>query len=403
MTDDKKLKLNKDKTELETDIAHKKEFKNEITKLQENIAEVINDQINVPVHIIDSDRQEKIVSFLRQQKELKDIFSIEDLNDEIAVILADAIVFSKNKDEYVNNLFEDIKTLFRDKDYEAIIYLDGLIDLPIGLKIGPLEIVKEKDLDNKINETFKPFKKNSRHGHFPRNYSCGKVNFKSFRINTIRTELYELLELPFCVLSLFMGRDLDVKNSFGIIKSSDIHQTTILTPPYKGDGGWSKYRGDIFGEYMDILSEMTQRKNSKLEKKILQAIQIFGLSKLSQKTEIRYLMIISSLESLLLTKNDRDYLGTKLAEKTAFLMEENPQKRLDLYKYVKKAYAKRSSLIHGSIVKITKNEESEVENLFIDLIYKLLILSREYEKMEQKSHENDKEGIEDYINKLRFN
>ena len=113
-------------------------------------------------------------------------------------------------------------------------------------------------------------------------------------------------------------------------------------------------------------------------------------------------MMISALESLLLTKNDRDYLGKKLAEKTSFLLEKNYDKRIELYKLMEKYYGKRSNLMHSGTTKIDDVDERNIEYILTNLIYKLTELTTKYDKMEQKSSNRDKEGVEDFINKLKF-
>jgi hypothetical protein len=51
---------------------------------------------------------------------------------------------------------------------------------------------------------------------------------------------------------------------------------------------------------------------------------------------------------------------------------------------------------------VSDSEVRTLQNLFRAATYRILELGKEYGKMEQKSHEKDKEGIEDYINKLKF-
>ncbi len=108
---------------------------------------------------------------------------------------------------------------------------------------------------------------------------------------------------------------MDPRDCPGLIRSPDI-QTTAYLSPQKEIIGWSKYRPDIYKDYLDLLSSISiKSKPNKISKKILQALRVYGLSRLSYKPEIRFLLLISSFEALLLTKNDRDYLGKKLSEK----------------------------------------------------------------------------------------
>lgn len=236
-----------------------------------------------------------------------------------------------------------------------------------------------------------------------KNCSWAKVSFKSHRTIGANESLYDKLALSYSILSIIMNWNLDVKRTIGAIYHPN--GTIQFLSPQDHFVGYSHYRGDIFGKYLDIFSIITQKKNpTRLEKKILQAIHIFGLSRLTRKTEIRFLLLISAFESLLLTSNDRDYLGKKLSEKTAFLLEDNLDKRLKLYLLMKKYYGKRSSLVHGGKSKIDEEYERTANLIFESLIFKLLELTKQYDKMEQKNpnKSGDKDGVEDLINKLKF-
>ena len=92
----------------------------------------------------------------------------------------------------------------------------------------------------------------------------------------------------------------------------------------------------------------------------------------------------------------------KLAEKTSFLLEDNKDRRITLFKAMKKFYAKRSDLVHKGQNTINEKDERETESIFTALVFKLLDLTAEYGKMEQKSHASDKPGVEDYVDALRF-
>ena len=61
-----------------------------------------------------------------------------------------------------------------------------------------------------------------------------------------------------------------------------------------------------------------------LEKRILSAIDVYGLIEPSTPKHVRFLFCVVALESLLLGKSDRDYLRWKIAEKISFLIADNP-------------------------------------------------------------------------------
>ena len=353
----------------------------------------------IPIYTIDGFKI-NIYEELKKVPELNSNFSDEELISEAIYFESTFLIHPpKNKKDFMKKLEKLIKNLKKEKEYEAIIILNGLTNLPIGLKIDCLEIIEEEKDKKELIDHIEDLEKRKK-GKIIKNSSWGRVRFKSYKTQRLEEILFKKLELPYSILSFIMHIDLDVKNTIGAIYSLENRSVTYLEP-FKRWGA-SKYKKEIFGRDMDILSKMTQKKLSKLEKKILQAIRIFWLSRLSHKTEIRFLMLISAFESLLLTKNDRDYLGKKLSEKVVFLIEKDYKKRIKLYKDMKKYYRKRSRLVHEGNVKISKEDEMAVENIFRRVLFRLLELSKEYSKMEQKSSEKDKEGIEDYINKLKF-
>jgi hypothetical protein len=154
------------------------------------------------------------------------------------------------------------------------------------------------------------------------------------------------------------------------------------------------YSEDLHGFALTILSDISSKPNpSKLEKKILRGIEIFGLSQSTQNKDIRFIILISALETILLTKTDKDYLSLKLAEKSAFIIEEEGLDRLRIYKLVKGLYGKRSGLVHEGNRDIEVRDLDKLEDLIRTVIFHLILLSQTYSQMEE---------IEDLILKRKF-
>jgi len=108
---------------------------------------------------------------------------------------------------------------------------------------------------------------------------------------------------------------MDPRDCPGLIRSPDI-QTTAYLSPQKEIIGWSKYRPDIYKDYLDLLSSISiKSKPNKISKKILQALRVYGLSRLSYKPEIRFLLLISSFELCYWQKMIEITLGKKLLQK----------------------------------------------------------------------------------------
>ena len=370
-------------------------------KIQKHLAETISKNLNIPVFVIDQEIIDKLFEEVKQLPEIEKKYSQEELYREVSDFLSKLTVFRPKSEAEIKERFAEFLTsLETEKNYEATIILPSVIGLPIGTKIGHLEIVEQNIDDEKLDE-YLQFLKKEKNVHID-GRSQGKVLFTAYTSTNVTDVLYKHLELPFAILSLILDFDLDVRDCTGIIKSPDI-STAYFLEPHNEIRGWSRYHPDFLAEHLDKLSRISlDKKPNRLKQKILQAIQVYGLSRLSYKAEIRFLFLVSSFESLLLTENDRDYLGKKISEKTAFLLEDEYEKRLELYKLMKGFYGKRSSLVHRGKIEISDSEVRTIENLFRALVFKILELSNEYTKMEQKSHNKDKEGIEDYINKLRF-
>lgn len=83
-------------------------------------------------------------------------------------------------------------------------------------------------------------------------------------------------------------------------------------------------RIDLFDQMVREITKMGINKHtSELEKRVLNAIDIFGLSDDATALEIR----------LLLSEGDKDYLGWKLSEKVAFLVADTREWRVAQERY----------------------------------------------------------------------
>jgi len=379
----------------------KEEYLARGAEIQRNIVKLLSDSLKIPVYSIEPKLMENVYdAIIEEVPELKSIFTEDELRREVSNFMSKVVAFHTKGEELGERITEFIEDLKQEKEYEAILLLNGLIDLPIGTKLGVMEIIEKDESRKELMDHIKYVEDKGL--IYPQNCSWAKLVFKSYRTIDLSEILYKMLSLPYSILSLIMHMNMDVGDTVGAIYSQK-GNIWFLGRIFGPSVGWSKYRADIFGKYLDLLSSISQNKKpTRLEEKIIQAIQVFWLSRLSQRTEIRFLILISAFESLLLTDNDRDYLGLKLAEKTTFLMEEEKDKRNKLFKLMKKYYSKRSDLVHKGENTITDADERKAENIFKNLVFKMLDLTGSYEKMEQKSHDRDKEGVEDYIDSLKF-
>lgn len=370
-------------------------------ELKNNLSEIISKNLGIPVFSIDTEFVEKTFEDIKQIPEIAKVYPDNILYREVSNYLSRLFIHRpKNKSDFNKSFEEFLTTLKTEKKYEAIFFIPRIINLPVGTKIGSLEVINQstepdnfqehiKYLEEKTNFTFK-------------DRSIGKFVFNSYSTVNVIEVFQQRLELPFAMLSLLLDFDIDVRDCAGIIHSETIPITFFLEP-HNDIFGWYKYNPKYLSEDLKLLTNLSiTKKPSKLLKKVLSSIQIYGLSRLTHKLANRFIFLISSFECLLLTKNDKDYLGKKLAEKTSFLIENEYERRINIYKRMKKFYGKRSDLIHNGEIDISEKDIKVLESLFRTLVFRILALSNTYEKMEQKSNERDKQGLEDYINKLKF-
>jgi len=324
-------------------------------KLKSELAETISKILSTPVFVITPEIIQKILDKVKQLPDIEKKYSESELYKEVSNFISRFTVARPKEEEEERKIIEEfLESLEKEKTYEAFIILPSVIGLPVGTKIGNLEIVEQEIEDNHLLEFLEYHKKHKR--IYIDGRTQAKVSFSAYTSVNAPKVLYEVLELPFAILSLILNFDLDARDCIGFIKSPDIPVVYYLEPQ-REICGWSRYFEKYFGEHLERLSQISIDKNpSSLQNKILQALRVYGLSRLSQKVEIRLLFLVSSFESLLLTKNDRDYLGKKLSEKTAFLLETEYEKRLKLYKQMKRFYGKRSGLVHMGKTQISDTE-----------------------------------------------
>jgi hypothetical protein len=196
-------------------------------------------------------------------------------------------------------------------------------------------------------------------------------------------------------------------------------------------------RIDVFDQMVtDITNMRINKHTSEIEKGVLNAIDIFGLSDSATALEIRFLVCVTALEGLLLSKDDKDYLGWKLSEKVAFLVgdtrewiatfyniplkdrvttltddyinQERVSARKALYRCMKKLYSKRSGFTHGNLEsdkekRITINDYDMISSILIEIIKKLTQLHKNGRiKHIASRSEEDKSSLDHHIEELRY-
>ncbi|MCJ7424381.1 HEPN domain-containing protein [Candidatus Bathyarchaeota archaeon] len=171
----------------------------------------------------------------------------------------------------------------------------------------------------------------------------------------------------------------------------------IAVLPFVGGANFSKF----LEEHIPILTDIFTKSNpNEIEKKIRNALRIFGIQKSMSNDQVRFVLLITCLESLLMTASDRDYILWKLAEQAAFFLGGD---RRETNEYVRSAYGKRSAFVHGSTSKdglVTRSDIDSAEELAVGLVWKLIDFMKKGYTSIQK-HNNAK-SIDEYIEEAKF-
>ena len=264
----------------------KNEHIHRLTELENHLGKMLSDNLKIPVYTIDSKAIDDLYSLvINELPEMNLHFTDDELRMEVADFITKISIVKppKNVQELSDKITQFIDGLKSEKEYEAIILFNGLINLPIGLKIGSIEIIEKTESPDKLMEHLNYLEDKKIINLM--NCSWARVNFKSHKNREVREVLYKAIEVPCSILSFIMHMDFDVKDIAGIITAPNgtIH---FLSSEFK-PGGWSKFQANIYGKYLDLLSSISQKsKPTKLENRITQSIQIFWLSRLSQRTEL---------------------------------------------------------------------------------------------------------------------
>jgi hypothetical protein len=129
--------------------------------------------------------------------------------------------------------------------------------------------------------------------------------------------------------------------------------------------------------------------NDEIYQKIAKAIRMYGTAVSIGQLDVKFALLVFALEALL--GGDKDYLGWKLAERTAFLIS-SPTKRKETYR---KVYdGKRSGFVHQAKKTIAMADYHKIEGIVINVIKKLF-------ELRDNGYNSFSEIIE-YIDDLKF-
>ena len=197
----------------------------------------------------------------------------------------------------------------------------------------------------------------------------------------------------------------------------------------------SPYSDKIIGQITNIILKTNQ---SDLEKRILNTIEIYGLIEHNTSSHVSFILCLIGLESLFLSSDDKDILGSKLAEKISFLLADVPMwfwlsdnltmkqmekidkkyiqkhlldSRLKLHYTVKKLYEKRSRFSHEGISTKQKNKEITTKDVILArslLCWSVEILLTKTRKIKRikknpsSGKTRDSNSLDDEIERMRY-
>jgi hypothetical protein len=363
--------------------------------------------------IEDADRLEKMLyqlseSILRSHKN-KDLINRKDVVQAFAD-LSTYVREKKDKDE----LESRIRTkLFSIKNFEFYYPIYGAKGFPDGYKIGKCVIRRFEFLPEQVKHEFSAlWELDWRLGH-----SIGtieealkdkkKLLFVSVQVCAMgRSAATEKAE-SICNESLNLLRALyslhfDLHDYCYLIKETGEAEHQLPVEKIMSDSEEAEYdsQSDVFiGAMNEILTKNGYL--TELEEKIINAVRLIGVSTSVPYEEIRFVILCSALEAMLLTNNDRDYLGWKLSERAAFLLS-GPEGRAEISEAVSRLYNKRSRFVHqDKNENITGAEYTELADLVYQILGTLVHLRMlGYEKV-SKSRDPYK-SIADRIDMIKY-
>lgn len=354
--------------------------------------------------------RDNIIKIVNTDSTISKIFNTNDLNEndlknEVISFFGtySSYPYDLSKlEEKISRLVDDfLESLSTIKDDLVLAFINN-IEIPIGREIGQLEIVNP-DFDGMYlsnffeNERSKNHAKKEVEQYFSK-YSCGVLWIKTYKNDYLYEPVLEQLELTLALLSLIVNSNIERSDLLIMLKTpKGTHRyypiQTFFNHPYFDQ---SKY-------IQSLLAIASKNDRTFLEDKILQAIKIFRISRSSQLIEIRFLMIVSAIESLLI---DKGCISLNIADRTACLLCNDGEERYTLSQDMKSIYSKRSKIVHEGKKIIDNNDLRFIESVFYRLIEKLLDDLPIYKKIEDNwvaNKDKKQDAYKYYFDGYKFN
>lgn len=386
-----------------------------VKKVNKEITNILK-PLGIPVYAINTEIPERIFKLMSESKndEIKKTFSQltgEELNTEITNFYSTYMFknnFRLNKDEFLEQISEFLEKLPKEKDYEAIIYIPGIFKFPKKEFNSNLKTISfsEVKADPFVKISIKSQQKDYRDltDERLRDGLWIKYTFSSIHpINSqenVRKYCINKIEDFLGVISLLcFGSTIDTNRILGFIKGDG--KTSEIRPKYSYRDflhiGFANYFAKHQKYNLSIIRKIFEKKKkTPIEQKLLAFSRMFLHFIQSNSLELKHIILISGIESLLLSGDDQYYIGEKTAEKTAILVGESKRERLQLYRFIKQQYNARSKFVHEGTSNINEGDVRELESIAKKLFYKQLKNSTIYNDF------SGEDGLDNIFLKAKF-
>ncbi len=319
-----------------------------------------------------------------------------------------------SEDEFVSQLKS---RLLKTKVFEYYIPVYFLYELPKDLSIGFSTVVSFQDLPENVQKYYlKAWEQNfEKNKDFPSLDESIKEKSESIFLhfslkvngeNKARIESEQIAQDSLTIIGFACGGvNFNLIDFFYTVNScEEVHSGF--------NGRYELPFESIIGskeiiQRTNILTAIFVNSNpNEIELKIRNALRIYRLQQTVADDQVRFLLLVTCLESLLMTKSDRDYILWRLAEKVTFILSETERdvSMQETNSFIKEAYNKRSAFVHGSAnidEIITFSDTVRLDVFVYELVWSIIdnFLGKGYTKIQKTK---DKKSIDEYIEQRKF-
>ena len=288
----------------------------------------------------DFNQQVKQLYEFIEKRKLHELITIEDLKWAIKDDMFfrwDTTIYTVSDDRFVERFKS---TMLTTKTYDFYVPIYCLYEFPKNMKLANSIVMDFQDLPNVIQDYF--ILKWQHRFSIDTEYHHGKDEYVNLKKKT--TFIHFIVECNGANKALEKAMDI-AEDALHIIRFAYQINFNLIDIKYVirengNSGGMEDVAGlpfcggadydELWGKSIKTLTKIFLITNpNDLENRFKNAIRIFGTQISITNRQVRFLLLMTCLESLLMSKSDTDYILWRLAEKTAFLLGRN--KRCLLY------------------------------------------------------------------------